>query len=280
MVLNETEKRELIAILTERAGNVRSAILDEKAAFKYGMINDNNNCYINSISQCLFGLGPMINSFVESVKNLRPVMHKHPDFHVLGMFFHLIQFNYDGGSTFKNMHLNKIVEALVFLITSQKYIDGTSIFEEKKQQDASEFFGWFINYLDESVACLVGLERELRPEESIKDMFRLDFVQKTICEYGHVNEYRNHEITLNLRVPRNDDTSLQDLISEYFGTKIMNTQEDNKYNCIGCKNKLVGARQSLLLENFPTYLVIVLNRACFEVNYFNLTILQLIVPTK
>jgi ubiquitin C-terminal hydrolase len=265
MKLNENEKKQLLKILNEKDRNCRTSVIKETEAFKYGMKNFQNNCYINSIVQCLFGCGFLIQKLVETVKSYQPVMRDHHFFHVLAAFYHLIQFNYDGGDTFKKMNIDKIVQALVHCITYQEKSSGRIIFEGNIQQDAYEFLNWFINYLDESVSCLVSLEREIEPEQSIMELFRMNFVQNTTCDSGHVSEYKSFEIVLNLRPPRDEPCKLEDLISQYFDEGIMNSQQGNKYKCNGCNNQLVAARQSILLQNFPQYLIIVLNRFIYEV---------------
>jgi ubiquitin C-terminal hydrolase len=265
MKLNENEKKQLLKILNEKDRNCRTSVIKETEAFKYGMKNFQNNCYINSIVQCLFGCGFLIQKLVETVKSYQPVMRDHHFFHVLAAFYHLIQFNYDGGDTFKKMNVDKIVQALVYCITFQENSSREIIFQANIQHDAYEFLNWFINYLDESVSCLVRLEREIETEQSILELFRMNFVQTTTCDSGHISEYKSSEIVLNLRPPRDEPSTLEDLISKYFGEGIMNSQQGNKYNCNGCNNQLVAARQSISLQNFPQYLIIVLNRFIFEV---------------
>jgi ubiquitin C-terminal hydrolase len=124
---------------------------------------------------------------------------------------------------------------------------------------------WFISELGVGYDCFLRLAG-IDNFKNFRDIFSLQSVQITTCQNGHSSSKILNDPVLFLRVDENSyHQGLNLLIQNYFENLIMNSQDDNKYDCATCGREKVRATQTLKIDRLPKLLIIVLNRFKYEV---------------
>ena len=131
-----------------------------------------------------------------------------------------------------------------------------------EQMDADEYFGMFIDKIENDIKSLYIKENE----NEYKDLFRFFFGIKAVdelkfvdCGHKRYNEFFYNNIQLEVKGFNNLNNSMKN----YFKTEIMDGE--NKINCEGC-NKKMTCHKRQLFKSLPNILVINLKRFEFDYN--------------
>lgn len=229
--------------------------------FKVGLANDANNCFINSILQCLFHIKVFIPSFLNN--DIVPLYYASEDWGILKDFATIMGVGYI--NEFSRKTLNKFLD---------RVYHSKSLFRRGRQHDAHEFLTYFLNTLKnllEEKQLALALASEMY-ELNTEDIFDaadtshqnlnqcyLSYRQRTVCEHGHVSIIENDHEILSVDVDRVLDVNQS--ISRFFADVVfgrcmchIDSCFCNAYSCGAC-GKHVSAIQTKTITSFPDVLI-------------------------
>ena len=203
-----------------------------------GLKNMSSTCYMNSIIQQFFMI-PMFRETILSItnENTDTVLYQ-------------LQLLFSSLKTYECEYYNP----KPFVVKSQ-----LNFYE---QRDADEYFGQFIDTIENDIKELYTDKNEVNP---YKDLFKFFFGIKVIdelkfvdCGHKRFNEFYYNNIQLEIKGFNNIEASLKN----YCKTEIMDG--DNKINCEICNTKRTCHKRQIF-KSLPNILVIALKR--FEFDY-------------
>ena len=215
--------------------------------YKYvGLKNMSSTCYMNSIIQQFFMI-PMFRETILSISN------ENTD-----TVLYQLQLLFSSLKTFECEYYNP----KPFVVKSQ-----LNFYE---QRDADEYFGQFIDTIENDIKELYTSKNEPNP---YKDLFKFFFGIKVIdelkfvdCGHKRFNEFYYNNIQLEIKGFNN----IEDSLKNYCKTEIMDG--DNKINCEICNMKRTCHKRQIL-KSLPNILVIALKR--FEFDYDSMVRIKL-----
>ena len=248
--LKEVEERENVFTQSYRP---------EMELVSNGLINYKNNCYINSIIQCIISMKSLFRQLFDSFENFETIL-RNPEFSLLRKFLQVLR---DLQQEQKSVSLKKLSETSM-VINFKEFIEeffqkSNGQFEDNTQNDAHEFFMWLIDFLEQSFNSIMNViyhEEKAKHESVIKIFFSTKLNQRIICKYGHESLKCFSELCLSLDIEKTHD--IMGSIKTFFETECMNHQ-DSLYFCDECQTK-VSAIKRLKINNTKEVLILHLKR--------------------
>ena len=203
-----------------------------------GLKNMSSTCYMNSIIQQFFMI-PMFRETILSIPNINN-----------NTILYQLQLLFSALKTYECDYYNP----KPFVVKSE-----LNFYE---QMDADEYFGQFIDRIENDIR---NLYTEKKEENPYKDLFKFFFGIKVIdelkfvdCGHKRFNEFYYNNIQLEIKGFNN----IEDSLKSFCKTEIMDG--DNKINCEICNIKRTCHKRQIL-KSLPNILVIALKR--FEFDY-------------
>ena len=207
--------------------------------YKYvGLKNMSSTCYMNSIIQQFFMI-PMFRETILSISNVKN-----------DTVLYQLQLLFSALKTYECDYYNP----RPFVVKSE--------LDFYEQMDADEYFGQFIDRIENDIKDIYSEKNEENP---YKNLFKFFFGIKVIdelkfvdCGHKRFNEFYNNNIQLEIKGFNN----IEDSLKNYCKTEIMDG--DNKINCEICNIKRTCHKRQIL-KSLPNILFIALKR--FEFDY-------------
>ena len=203
-----------------------------------GLKNLASTCYMNSILQQIFMI-PMLRETLLSINN--------PD--KKNVLFQL-----------------QLLFSALKLYESQYYDPSSFVLANKlnfyEQMDADEYFGMFIDKIENDIKNIYINENENKYKELFRFFFgikALDELKFVDCGHKRYNEFFYNNIQLEVKGFNN----LYNSLKNYFKTEIMDGE--NKINCEGCNMKRTCHKRQIF-KSLPNILVMNLKRFEFDYN--------------
>ena len=215
--------------------------------YKYvGLKNMSSTCYMNSIIQQFFMI-PMFRETILSISNQNT-----------DTVLYQLQLLFSALKTFECEYY----DPKPFVVKS-----NLNFYE---QRDADEYFGQFIDTIENDIKELYMNKNEENP---YKDLFKFFFGIKVIdelkfvdCGHKRFNEFYYNNIQIEIKGFNN----IEDSLKNYCKTEIMDG--DNKINCEICNTKRTCHKRQIF-KSLPNILVIALKR--FEFDYDSMVRIKL-----
>jgi len=251
--------------LDELAMDTRYFDNHNSSAFVTGLTNFNNNCYINSIIQCLNGCKPFVEYMYSILVKYNSIVFQ-TEFRLLNRYLRYM-FDYNKNLEQRNFEYKNLIEAFFETFNNFTYGD---------QEDANEFLIAFIDYIHkcaEKIDKIVALSLD-RPEYnlnsslinnissiSIKDVRRCD-----VYKIGSsIIEEKSSILSMAIRNSNGSECfSLNDVLDNYFSLERIQNEEDLRY-CEICDTK-TSYKRKYYICNVPKIIIIQLKR--FQVQFF------------
>lgn len=235
----------------------------------HGLVNFKNNCYVNSIIQCIASMKTLFRHLNGSYHNFKSIL-VNSEFSFLQKFLQVLQ---DIQSD-KKISLDTLTQS-PSVKNFKEFIDefftlANRQFKENTQNDAHEFLLWLIDILENYYSLLMDViyfddeqkNQDQKQEGFIKIFFAIFLNQQIYCINGHETSIRSNELCLNLDIENTE--SVDESLKNYFKIEQM-SQQDALFYCIDCKTK-VKAIKTLKLNLASEILLIQLKR--FKVSVY------------
>ena len=203
-----------------------------------GLKNMSATCYMNSIIQQFFMI-PMLRETILSISNVKN-----------DTVLYQLQLLFSALKTYEREYYNP----KPFVVKSELNFN--------EQMDADEYYGQFIDRIENDIKDLYTEKKEENP---YKDLFKFFFGIKVLdelkfvdCGHKRFNEFYYNNIQLEIKGFNN----IEDSLKNYCKTEIMDG--DNKINCEICNIKRTCHKRQIF-KSLPNILVIALKR--FEFDY-------------
>lgn len=215
-------------------------VLSPNKVLGTGLLNLGNSCYFNTVIQAIFNGGIGI--------------EKYNIFQNDSSFAKLME-NVVYVNTNAKIQLNKLIEAIQKnpedyqngvkpLIFKKIVSSGNEEFCSGRQQDAMEFFIYFLNYLDEKILP--------KNSETTDDIFRFNIVNKLFCSNG-CNQYKllKNYAEQFVNIPLIEDLEEQSLLERF--DDVFASKTDMDFRCPSCSEIM---ESNLEFESFPETLIL------------------------
>ncbi len=241
------------------------SVFGSESFMSSGLANINNNCYMNSVIQCLVNLEHIIEQFLNCKRFAELI--KESEFVLFKRFLDIISllnlYNRE------NNYLSKKEKENVYKsFMSEFFFQSDLLFEPNLQCDAHEFLLWIIENLQNNYNQLETIlkyndENFQVQNSSFKKSFSCKFRQIINCRYGHKSVKEIDEISLSLSISK--ATCLSDSLENYFSTEYLN---DNTYlyQCDICSSNVNAIKDLKILELNK---VVIFHLKRFEVIFFD-----------
>ena len=239
-----------------------------------GLINFKNNCYINSIIQCLASMKNLFRQLYDSFQNFETIL-KNPEFSLLRKFLQVLIDLQQEKKPVSLKNLSETPSVKNFKAFLEEFFQiSNGQFVENTQNDAHEFFMWLIDFLEHSFRNVMDViyhevNGNSKHENVIKIFFSTKFNQRITCKYGHETIKCFNELCLSLDIE--NINFLMESITKFFEIERLNDQ-DGLYFCDQCETK-VNAIKKIKINNAKDILILHLKR--FKVNILEIGFFQL-----
>ena len=248
--------------MTDSSGNNLSSLSPNKN-LGTGLLNLGNSCYFNTIIQAIFNGGIGINDY--------NILQNDPTFEKL--LENVVYVN-----TNAKIQLNKLIEAIQKnpeqyqngvkpLIFKKIVSNGNEEFCSGRQQDAMEFFTYFLTFLDEKI---------LDKHNQINDkIFKFNLINKLYCSNGcQMYKLLENYAEESVNIPLDENLECQSLLEKFNDVFATKTTEID-FHCPNCSTIM---ESKLEFESFPKTLILNPTRIKIENWQPTKTSARLLVP--
>jgi len=203
----------------------------------FGIYNTNNNCYVNSVIQCLLNL----KEFRKILLNTSGLINYSKN----NMFLALLELAEILEGPKNKIPLNIEPKKLLYSVKT-----SNELFNNNEHHDAHEFFIWLIDYLHESYTKIINevksqkvkiYDKEIKEPMPIASVFMGTQVNETKClTCENTNNRKQDFFDLPLDIDRNN-ISLTSCLKKYTKKEIM--KHKDKFYCDYCNSHLEAERR-------------------------------------